>query len=445
MTTPWMPDAEAGTGFGIDNLPFGVFVRAPGAASRVGTRIGKRVVDLSAVAAASAPQWSALFAQPSLNDFLRAGPALWREVREALTTWFTDERYRPAVESASYDAEQVTMLLPIDIGDYVDFYSSEHHARNVGAILRPGSGPLPSNWKHLPIGYHGRAGTIVVSGTPIARPAGLSRPAPNRPPVFGPSARLDIEAEVGFVIGGSTSPGSPVTLDQFGEVVFGVCLVNDWSARDIQAFEYVPLGPFLGKSFATSLAPWVVPLQALDAAWVSPPERDVKLAAYLADRGLTGGLDIELSVHLNGEQISAPRFASMYWTPAQQLAHLTVNGASVRPGDLYASGTVSGPSRNERGSLLELTWNGTQPLHLADGSTRAFLEDGDDVRISARAPSSAGHVSFGEVSGRVVTQGTIRAATGSSAEITLRGPGEWDAADVRRHGSERQAGRDGAQ
>jgi fumarylacetoacetase len=301
----------------------------------------------------------------------------------------------------------VTVHMPFTVADYVDFYASEHHARNVGAILRPDSPSLPDAWRHLPIGYHGRAGTVVPSGTDIVRPSGLRRDGDAA--TYGPSARLDIEAEVGFVVGVPSILGRPVTVTAFADHVFGVVLLNDWSARDIQAFEYVPLGPFLGKSFATSISPWVVPLEALEHARVAPPRRDPEPAGYLHDAdGDPWGLDLSLEVSWNGTLVSRPPVATMYWTAAQQLAHLTANGASLRTGDLYASGTVSGPSRDERGSFLELTWNGAEPLTLVDGSVRTFLEDGDVVTITGSAPGpDASRIGLGEVTG------TIRpAATG---------------------------------
>jgi fumarylacetoacetase len=293
------------------------------------------------------------------------------------------------------------MHLPVAIGDYVDFYASEHHASNIGRIFRPGSDPLTPNWKHLPIGYHGRSGTVVVSGTPVVRPQGQRRSPDGGPPTFGPSAKLDIEAELGFIVGAGSEIGHPVIASRFADHVFGVCLVNDWSARDIQSWEYVPLGPFLGKSFATSISPWVVALDALEHAALAPPHQEPQPLPYLC--GGAGGLDIALEVLLNGQVISQPPYSSMYWTPAQMLAHLTVNGASVRPGDLYASGTISGPDEHQRGSLIELTWDGQQPMTLADGTTRTYLLDGDEVSIRATAPGPGRtRVGLGEVSGRVV-------------------------------------------
>jgi fumarylacetoacetase len=297
---------------------------------------------------------------------------------------------------------EVTLHLPVEIADYVDFYSSQHHAENLGRMFRPDSEPLTPNWKHLPIGYHGRAGTVQVSGTPVVRPSGQRKAPTDDAPTFGPSQRLDIEAEVGFVVGTPSELGRPVPLSAFPEHVFGVCLVNDWSARDLQAWEYVPLGPFLGKSFLTSVSPWVVPLAALEAARVAPPARQPQPLPYLDDTGEPWGLDLTLEVRLNGELVSCPPFGSLYWTPAQQLAHMTVNGASLRTGDLYASGTVSGPQRDQRGSFIELSWGGTEPLTLSDGSTRTFLEDGDVVTITATAPGPGGtRIAFGEVTGRV--------------------------------------------
>jgi fumarylacetoacetase len=282
----------------------------------------------------------------------------------------------------------------------VDFYASEQHAANLGRILRPDQPPLLPNWKHLPVGYHGRAGTIVPSGTLVTRPCG-QRLGAGPAPVFGPSARLDIEAEVGFVVGAPSELGRPVPAGDFSEHVFGVVLVNDWSARDIQAWEYVPLGPFLGKSFATSISPWVVPLAALAAARVPGVRQDPAPLPYLAEAE-PWGLDIALEVELNGHVVSRPPFRELYWSPAQLLAHLTVNGASLRSGDLYASGTVSGPERDQRGSLIELTWNGTEPLQLPDGTGRTFLQDGDTVTIRASAPGTdGGRIGFGAVTGTI--------------------------------------------
>jgi fumarylacetoacetase len=364
--------------------------------------VGDRVLDLTGAAAQLLAAEARLFAEGTLDRLLAAGPVVWHEVRSALGEWLTEPGYEHALRPLLHPATAVTMGLPFAVADYVDFYASEHHATNVGRILRPGSEPLTPNWKHLPIGYHGRSGTVVPSGTAVVRPCGQRR-GPGGTVEFGPSARLDFEAELGFVVGTPSRLGHPVPLRDFAEHVFGVCLVNDWSARDIQAWEYQPLGPFLGKSFATSLGPWVVPLAALDAARVPPPPREPQPLPYLDDtRSEPWGLDVRLEVRLGGHVVSRPPFRGMYWTAAQQLAHLTVNGASLRTGDLFASGTVSGPDRDQRGSMLELSWGGREPLTLPDGSTRTFLQDGDEVVITATAPGPGGTtVGFGEVRGTV--------------------------------------------
>jgi len=394
-TTTWLglPDD---TGYGLNNLPLGVFSSHPGAAPRTGVAVGPWVLDLAAATG------DPVHATGTLNDHLAQGPAAWARLRSRLIEWFTDPAHREAVAPHLVPRAEVTMHLPVTVGDYVDFYSSQHHAENIGAMFRPGSPPLTPNWKHLPIGYHGRSGTVAVSGTPVVRPNGQRKEPSDTAPTFGPSRRLDIEAEVGFVVGAPSQLGTAVPVGAFAEHVFGVCLVNDWSSRDLQSWEYVPLGPFLGKSFLTSISPWVVPLAALQVARVDPPAREPALLPYLDDAA-RWGLDISLEVRLNGEVVSRPPFASMYWTPAQQLAHMTVNGASIRTGDLFASGTVSGPERGQRGSFIELSWGGTEPLTLNDGSTRSFLQDGDEVTITATAPGTGGgRISFGEVTGGIV-------------------------------------------
>ncbi|MFF5281916.1 fumarylacetoacetase [Streptomyces sp. NPDC013171] len=398
-------DLAEGDPFGPHNLPYGVFSTAdePGR-RRLGVRIGGHVLDAGAAAHALGSPYATLLAQPSLNPLLAAGRTAWRDVRRALTAWVTVPAHRADIEPLLHPLDAVTLHLPYEVADYVDFYASEHHATNVGRIFRPDGNALTPNWKHLPIGYHGRAGTVVVSGTDVVRPSG-QRKAPTDPaPVFGPSIKLDIEAEVGFLVGTPSELGKPVPLADFREHVFGLTLLNDWSARDIQAWEYVPLGPFLGKSFQTSVSAWVTPLEALDAARTAPPARDFPLLPYLDDAAEEeqGGFDLRISVEINGEVVAEPPFSSMYWTAAQQLAHMTVNGASLRTGDLYGSGTVSGPEVDQRGSLLELTWNGRDALELAGGK-RTFLEDGDEVVLTAWAPGPDGtRVTLGEVRGRIV-------------------------------------------
>jgi len=380
----------------VTNLPYGVFsagARDP-TTPRVGVRIGDSVLDLAQVLGEQ------VFAEPSLNAFMTQGRPRWRDVRARVTELLTDERHRASVEAALHPLSAVRLHRPFEVGDYVDFYASENHATNVGRLFRPGGEALMPNWKHLPVGYHGRSGTVVLSGTPVTRPRG-QLPAESAP-TFGPSQRLDFEAEVGFVVGVGSSPGSPIGVDGFADHVFGAFLVNDWSARDIQAWESRPLGPFLAKSFATSISPWIVPLEALAHAQVRPPPQDPEPLPYLSGSD-NWGLDLALEIQLNGQVVARPPFATMYWTPAQMLAHLTVNGASTRTGDFYASGTVSGPDREQRGCLLELSWGGAEPLALPDGSVRSFLEDGDEVTITATAPAADGAtIGFGEVTAQIL-------------------------------------------
>ena len=402
-STSWVEVADDSL-FPLQNLPYGVF--SHGSHRRhVGVAIGDHVLDVTRLVGDERPDLATALSGPTLNPFLALGRRAWADLRAWLTERLTDERHRAAVTPLLVPGADVELHLPFEVADYVDFYSSEHHATNVGRIFRPDGDALTPNWKHLPIGYHGRSATVVVSSTPITRPSGQRKAKTDAAPTFGPSQRLDIEAEVGFVVGVGSELGAPVAIGDFAEHVFGVCLVNDWSARDIQAWEYVPLGPFLGKSFATSVSPWLVPLEALQAARCDPPPRDPQPLPYLRDTE-PWGLDLRLEVELNSTIVSRPPFATMYWTPAQQLAHLTVNGASVRTGDLYASGTVSGPEPDQRGSLLELSWSGSEPLTLDDGTTRTFLADGDTVVIRAWAPGPDGtRIGFGEVEGTIQPAG----------------------------------------
>jgi fumarylacetoacetase len=379
------------TGFGIETLPYGAF-RVGTEQPRIGVAIGDSVLDLGPALGDD------VFAHPTLNPFLARGRSVWQQTRQRLLDLVTHETQLIAAEPHLIPRQAVTMVLPFQVADYVDFYSNEHHAINVGRMFRPDADPLPVNWKHLPAGYHGRAGTVVVSGTPITRPRGQFRGPDGT--AFGPEPRLDIEVELGFVVGGATAPGTRCSAADLAEHVFGVVLLNDWSARAIQAWEYTPLGPFLGKSFATSISPWVVPLDALDAARIVAPAQDPAPLPYLQPPG--DGFDIAFEVLLNGTPVSTPAFRDQYWTPGQQLAHLTVGGAALRVGDLFASGTVSGPARGQRGCFLELSWNGAEPITLADGSARTFLLDGDTVTIRATAPGPAGAtVHLGEVTGTI--------------------------------------------
>ncbi|MEO7352552.1 MAG: fumarylacetoacetase [Marmoricola sp.] len=387
----WVEGA-AGSAYDADNLPYGVF--SVGEENpRVGARIGDKVLDLTAVLGDS------VFDRADLNGFMAMGTGAWRVTRRRLVQLVTDPSHAEEITGHLHPLAEVTMHHPFEVADYVDFYCSLQHATNVGKIFRPDSPSLPPNWRHLPIGYHGRAGTVVVSGTDVRRPSGQRKAANEDYPTFGPTRRLDIEAELGFVVGISTYMGDPVPTAAFDEHVFGVTPLNDWSARDIQAWEYVPLGPFLGKSFATSISAWVTPLEALREARIDLPGQDPVPLDYLQVDD-EGGYDIAFEVELNGEVVSRPPYAAMYWAPAQMLAHLTANGASLRTGDLFASGTISGDQRDQRGSFLELSWGGTEPFGSSD---RTFLEDGDTVTIRATAPGElGGRIALGEVTGTVV-------------------------------------------
>ncbi len=392
-------DGAAGSGFDLDHLPYGVFSHGDEPA-RVGVRIGDQVLDLAPVAAGEMLEIAHVFEEDALNPLLALGRRHWDGVRTWVTSLLSDPAERDLVEPNLVPVGEVTMHLPFEVADYVDFYCSLDHASNVGRMFRPDDEPLKPNWRHLPVGYHGRAGTVVVSGTDVRRPCGQRKAPDEDSPTYGPSRRLDIEAELGFVVGAPSALGERVPTGAFADHVFGVTLLNDWSARDIQAWEYVPLGPFLGKSFATSISPWVTPLAALEGARVDLPGQDPEPLEYLRV-GPGAGYDIDIEVVLDGETVARAPYSSMYWSPAQMLAHLTVNGASLRTGDLFASGTVSGPEADQRGSFLELSWGGKEPF-TAGGRERTFLEDGDTVTLRATAPGTlGGRIALGEVTGTI--------------------------------------------
>ena len=380
--------------FDHDELPYGSFTSLDmRGVPRVGVAVGDRVVDLTAAAPVVVPQHAELFTRGVLDPLMAAGPEVWAEVRAALqSSDLAAHRSQPIWD--------VQMLMPFTVADYVDFYASEHHATRAGQILRPGSQALAPNWHTMPVGYHGRAGTVVVSGTPIRRPSGQLPPVGEALPEVGPTRRLDFEAEVGYVVGASSVPGQPVPVDAFADHVFGLCLLNDWSARDIQGWESRPLGPFLGKSFATSISPWIVPLPALAAARRPVPSAASALP-YLQESS-PWGLDLRLEVRVEGQLIGRLPYTAMHWSPAQMLAHLTLNGAPLRTGDLYASGTVSGPGDDECGCLLEASRNGERPLALPDGTSLAWLDDGMQVVVSGSATGPEGiRLCLGEVRGRI--------------------------------------------
>ena len=425
----WVESAnETGCDFPIQNLPLGVFCRkGADEEPRVGVAIGDHIVDLGACRSGGLfkgrPFTAAIACEvPSLNALMALGhdylQALRGRVQELLRAdgSATDDERR-TVERSLVPMNGVDMLLPVEIGDYTDFYASVFHASNVGSMFRPDN-PLLPNYKHIPIAYHGRASSITASGTPVRRPAGQTKDDDAELPVFGPSKLVDYELEVGFFIGPGNPQGEPIPIEAAEERIFGLCIVNDWSARDIQKWEYQPLGPFLSKSFATTVSPWVVTLEALAPFRVPAFERpaaDPPPLAYLSSGKNTeqGGIDIMLEVHLVTEKmravnhepvrLSRGNFRDMYWTIAQMVAHHASNGCNLRAGDLLASGTVSGEAKDSRGCLLELTWRGSEPIALPGGEERRFLQDGDEIIITASCEREGyARIGFGECRARLV-------------------------------------------
>jgi fumarylacetoacetase len=381
--------------FGHGELPYGSFTSPEmRGVPRVGVAVGDRVLDLTGAAQSLLPRHADLFHRGSLDSLLAAGPEVWAEVRAALQS----------AELSAYRLQPISdvqMLLPFAVADYVDFYASEYHATWAAQALRPGAPPLAPNWRTMPVGYHGRAGTVMVSESPIRRPIGQLPPEGEASPEVGPTRRLDFEAEVGYVVGAPSVAGQPVPVDAFANHVFGLCLLNDWSARDIQGWESRPLGPFLGKSFATSISPWIVPLEAVQAARRPVPSAASALP-YLQETS-PWGLDLTLEVLIDGQLLARLPYTAMHWSPAQMLAHLTLNGTPLRTGDLYASGTVSGPRDDECGCLLEASRNGQQPVVLPDGRSLTWLADGMEVVIAGSAAGPDGiRLCLGEVRGRVL-------------------------------------------
>jgi fumarylacetoacetase len=379
-------------------LQYGIF-RPHGHAARAGVAAGEHVLDLAALAREGLlPAGEELFSRPSLNAFLARGREVWQECHARLRE-LVDGGDLPV--DTVFPLAEVEPLLPFEVADYVDFYSSLEHATNAGRIFRPQDDPLPPNWRHLPVGYHGRAGTVVVSGTPIVRPCGQFWRQGQAAPEYLPSERVDIELELGVVIGTPSEHGTPVPVERALEHVFGLVLLNDWSARDVQGWETVPLGPFLGKSFATSIGAWITPLEDLMERRVPGAAQDPQPLDYLRTEPMVFDLDLSVSLRsaAMAERGEPPReivrtsARNVYWSMEQQIAHLTANGASLRTGDLIGSGTISGPERSERGSLLELSWNGEEPFEL-DGERRSYLQDGDEVILSGDLLS--------DVSGRIV-------------------------------------------
>ncbi|MDA1008803.1 MAG: fumarylacetoacetase [Planctomycetota bacterium] len=421
MSAPqsWVTSANvSSTQFGLSNLPIGSFA-AEGRGRRLGLRIGEEVIDL--FRAAEGGVFSSLDAKirdaltkPVLNDLLALGETAWDQAWNHFAAILSSDNatLRDHHERASIMMPQwgVSMRLPSDVGDYTDFYASLHHATNVGTMFRPDN-PLLPNWKHLPIAYHGRSSSLVPTGTSVRRPCGQRKPT-DAPPVFGPSQSMDHELEMGFLIGPGNRLGDRLTPEQASKHIFGFVLVNDWSARDIQSWEYQPLGPFLGKNFATTVGGWVVPMRSLQNARCAAPRRgngDPQLLPYLAWDG-DFGLNIAVSLHIQSAKmreltiapmcVSECNVSELFWTPSQMVAHHTSGGCPLRPGDLLASGTISGPTKESRGCMLERTWRGTEPIALPDGTERKFLLDGDEVFLSAHAQGRDGsRIGFGECRG----------------------------------------------
>lgn len=407
----WVP-VPANSDFPIQNLPFGIF-RTKYLSPVAGVAIGEYVLDLvylqehGYLDGLGLP--AGLFNQKFLNDFLAMGKAKGREVRERVSELLrhdNTELNAAAREIALVPMSEVQMQLPVRIPNYTDFYSSQEHATNVGSMFRDPKNALLPNWKHLPVGYHGRASSIVVSGTPIKRPKGQLKPADSETPVFSASRKLDFELEVAFITCTETKLGSPVSVKEAEDHIFGFVLFNDWSARDIQQWEYVPLGPFLGKNFGSTVSPWIVTMDALEPFRVAGPEQGPQVLPYLAFEGHKN-FDLRLEVLLQPEHAEAvtvcrSNFKYMYWNVSQQLAHHTINGCNLQVGDLYASGTISGPSPGSYGSLLELSWNGQKSLTMADGSERTFVEDGDSVILRGFAEKEGVRIGFGECKGKIL-------------------------------------------
>lgn len=402
--------------FPIQNLPYGVFKPESQSLPRPGVAIGDFVLDLSEISKAGLFSGSLLkdsdcFLQPTLNKFLALGRPAWKEARATLQKLLSSSE--PTLrdnanlrEKALVPMHKVEMVLPIAIGDYTDFFASMHHAKNCGTIFRGPQNPISPNWFHLPIAYHGRASSIVISGTDIIRPRGQGHPSGDSPPSFGPSQKLDFELEMAAIVGPGNELGKPIDVNNAADHIFGVVLMNDWSARDIQAWEYVPLGPFLGKSFGTTVSPWIVTLDALEPFAIDAPKQDPKPLPYLAEKK-SKNYDIALEVQIKpaGQKdscvVTKSNFQNLYWTLTQQLAHHTINGCNLRPGDLFGTGTISGPEQESYGCLLELTWNGQKPLSL-NGTARKFLEDGDEVTFTGICKGDGYNVGFGTCTGKIL-------------------------------------------
>lgn len=410
--TSWLPVAP-GSDFPIQNIPFGIFKPKSSVSARAGSIIGNQVIDLAALYSLGHLDGLGLskgvLESTFLNDFIALGKLVTRATRERIQQIFSDAKFNTAElkDAVLFDEQEVEMLLPVKIGDYTDFYSSREHATNVGIMFRDPANALLPNWLHIPVGYHGRSSSIVVSGTPIRRPKGQTNPKDEPQPLFGPSLQVDFELEMAFVVGKSNALGEPVSVENAEEHIFGLALFNDWSARDIQKWEYVPLGPFLAKNFASSLAPWIVTMEALEPfRCEGPVQENPAPLPYLQTSG-KNNIDLNLEVDITpegvaGTTVSKSNFKYMYWSMAQQLAHHTINGCNMQVGDVCASGTISGPTPSSYGSMLELAWRGTKPLPMADGTERKFIQDGDTVTMRGYCEREGLRIGFGKVEGKVM-------------------------------------------
>ena len=415
-SAPSFIEVAANSDFPLQNLPYGVF-QPQGEAARVGVAIGREVVDLAALEAAGLLQTGStpVFNQTTLNAFIALGRPVWQQVRARLQQLLSADcaELRDNADlrqQAFYPQADVVMLLPIEVPGYTDFYSSKEHAYNVGCMFRDPKNALMQNWSELPVGYNGRASSVVVSGTDLVRPSGQIKLPNEDRPVFSACRKLDFELETGFIVGKATALGETIAIDDAENHIFGMVLLNDWSARDIQQWEYVPLGPFNSKTFGTSISPWVVTLEALEPFRSAAPAQDPQPLAYLRASN-NSNYDIQLQVAIATEDsetvISNTNFKYMYWSMAQQLTHHTIAGCNVRVGDLMGSGTISGPEKDSRGSLLELTWNTTEPLTLEGGEQRGFLEDGDTLIMRGHCEQDGLRIGFGEVRGTVLPAKTF--------------------------------------
>ena len=407
-------DVPSGSDFPIQNLPFGIFSAANNE-KRIGVALGEKVIDLAGLSQlgylTDLNVEHSVFLSDQLNGLIQLGKSTTRALRNRISDLFEANNNElkgnaEHVKAVLHNQSDIKLHMPIQVGDYTEFYSSKEHATNVGTMFRDPDNALLPNWLHIPVGYHGRASSIVASGTPIHRPKGQQKPKEDEPPVFGPCKLLDFELEMAFVTYPGKEMGDSISTSEAEDHIFGMCLFNDWSARDIQKWEYVPLGPFLAKNFASSISPWIVTLDALEPFKVQGPEQDPKPLPYLNYEG-NKSYDIALEVGIlpeNSEEtvVCNSNFKYMYWNMAQQLAHHTVNGCNIKAGDMLASGTISGPTKDSFGSMLELSWKGTQPLTLKDGSERKFIQDGDTVIMRGHAEKNGVKIGFGEVSTKVL-------------------------------------------